>query len=157
MIEPRRFFPAVAIGGGIAGVVIAIPVVGDLLLCTFCVGVMAGAAGSMKLWLDTHRAEDLTPADAMALGACSGAVTAAVDWLLSLPIRLSFGEGLLALYGSFSFLPDLARNNLKTLHGPEMLTIVGSLPVQLGLYALMGAVGGFVALQFVFPSRKTEA
>ena len=44
MIELRRFFPAVAIGGGVAGVVIAIPVIGDLLHCCFCVGVMLGAA-----------------------------------------------------------------------------------------------------------------
>ena len=136
--------------------VIAIPVLGDLLLCIFCVGVMAGSAGSMKLWLDTHRAENLASVDALVLGACSGAVSAAADWGLSLPIRLSFGEGLSNLYDSFTFLPDLARNNMKAMHRSDLLEIVMSLPIQLALYAVMGAVGGFIALQFAFPSRKTQ-
>ena len=63
MIEPRRFFPAVAIGGAGAGAAIAIPVLGDVLRCCFCIGVMAGAGLSMKLWLDTHRAENLTASE----------------------------------------------------------------------------------------------
>jgi hypothetical protein len=156
LIEPRRFFPAVAIGGAAAGVAISIPVLGDLLRCCFCVGVMAGAAGSMKLWLDTHRAEDLTPTDGMALGACSGVVTACVNWVISLPVRLAFGEGLAAFYDSSSALPNLVRSNLHGLYTPSGGMIVMSLPVFGMIYALMGAVGGFVALQTVFKSRKID-
>jgi hypothetical protein len=156
LIEPRRFFPAVAIGGAATGVAISIPVLGDLLRCCFCIGVMAGAAGSMKLWLDTHRAEDLTPTDGMALGACSGVVTACVSWVISLPVRLAFGEGLAAFYDSSTMLPDIARSNLHALYTPKGVMIVMSLPLQAALYALMGAVGSFVALQTVFKSRKID-
>ena len=73
MIEPRRYFPAVAIAGAVAGVAISIPVLGDILRSLLCVGVMAGAALAMKLWLDTHPAENLTFLDAAVLGgACTG-------------------------------------------------------------------------------------
>jgi hypothetical protein len=34
--------------------------------------------------------------------------------------------------------------------------IVMSLPLQAALYAVMGGVGGFVALQTAFKSRKIE-
>jgi hypothetical protein len=155
--EPQRFFPAVAIGGGIAGVVIAIPVIGDVLRCCFGIGVMAGAAASLKLWLDTHRAENLTVTDAVTLGALSGTVTASANWALSLPIRLVFGEGLSNFYGTSSTLPDLARSNLQALYTPSPMMIVMSLPMQVALYAVMGAVGAFVALQFAFSSRKMDA
>ena len=157
MIEPRRFFPAAAIGGGVMGVVIAIPVIGDLLRCCFCIGVMAGAVGSMKLWLDSHRAENLTPTDAMTLGACSGAVTAAANWVVSLPVRLAFGEGLSSYYGSSTMLPDLARSNLQALYTPSPVMIVMSLPLQGVIYAVMGAVGGFLGLQYAFATRKIDA
>jgi hypothetical protein len=156
LIEPRRFFPAVAMGGGVAGVAIAIPVLGDLLRCCLCIGVMAGAAASMKLWLDNHRAENLTPVEGATLGALSGAVTAAVSWVLSLPVRVVFGEGLTTFYHSSSALPDLLRSNLEALYAPGAMMIVMSLPLQLGLYAVMGAVGGFVALQLAFASRKVD-
>ena len=157
MIEQRRYFPAVAIGGSVAGVAIAIPVIGDLLRCCFCIGVMVGAAASMKLWLDSHQAENLTPVEAATLGACSGAVTATVSWVLSLPVRVAFGEGLSTFYHSSTALPDLLRTNLEALYAPGAMMIVMSLPLQLGLYALMGAVGGFVALQLTFASRKADA
>ncbi len=156
MVELRRFFPAAAIGGAVAGVAIAIPVLGDFLRCCFCVGVMAGAAASMKLWLDTHRAENLTPVDGIALGACSGVVAAAVNWVLSLPVRLLFGESLSGFYDSSTILPDVARSNLHALYTPSGVMIVMSLPLQAVLYAVMGGVGGFVALQTAFKSRKIE-
>jgi len=156
LIEPRRYFPAVAIGGGITGVVIAVPVIGDMLRCCFCIGVMAGAAASMKLWLDSHRAENLTPIDGITLGACSGAVTAAVNWVISLPLRLAFGEVLSGFYESTTMLPDVARHNLQALYTPSPVMVVMSLPLQLVLYAVMGGVGGFAALQLAFPSRKLE-
>jgi hypothetical protein len=154
LIEPRRFFPAAAIGGGVAGVAIAIPVIGDLLRCCFCIGVMAGAAASMKLWLDSHRAENLTAMEGATLGACSGAVTACVSWALSLPVRVGFGEGLSTFYHSSTALPELLRTNLEALYTPSAGMIVMSLPLQLGLYGVMGAVGGFLALQLAFGSRK---
>lgn len=156
MIEPRRYFPAVGIGGGIAGVLLAIPVLGDFLRCVLCVGVMAGAAGSMKFWLDSHRAEDLTPVDAATLGACSGAASGAAAWLVSLPIRLVFGDGLNTFYEGSTLLPDVAKQNLRALYAPETSMIVMSLPLQVMVYSLMGAVGGFLAIQFLFKTRRSE-
>jgi len=157
VIEPRRFFPAVAIGGAAAGVAVSIPVIGDLLRCCFCIGVMAGAAVSMKLWLDSHQAENLTASDAATLGALSGSVSAATNWVLSLPIRLAFGDGLSSFYDSSTYLPSIAQSNLHALYTPNAVHMVMSLPLLLALYAMMGAVGAFVALQAFFSSRKAEA
>ena len=153
MIEPRRFFPAVAVGGGIAGVVLAVPVLGDILRCVFCVGVMAGAAASMKFWLDSHRAEDLTPVDAAMLGASSGAMSGVAAWVVSLPIRVVFGEGLAGFYDSSEILPAVVKQNLHALYIPEFGMIVMSLPLQVMVYGLMGAIGGFIALKYLFPKR----
>jgi hypothetical protein len=153
-MDPQRYFPAVAIGGGAAGVAMAIPVLGDLLRCCLCVGVMLGAGISMRLWLESHQAENLTATEAATLGACSGAVTAAVSWTLSVPVRLGFGDGLTAFYHSSTALPDLVRTNLEALYAPGLGMIVMSLPIHFALYALMGAVGGFLALQMAFASRK---
>jgi hypothetical protein len=155
LIDPRRFFPAIGIGGGIAGIALAIPVLGDVLRCVVCVGVMAGAAGSMKFWLDSHRAEDLTATDAATLGACSGAISGLAAWVVSLPIRLVFGEGLNTFYEG-SFLPDVAKQNLRALYAPDTSMIVTSLPLQVMIYGLMGAIGGFLALQLLFKTRRTE-
>jgi hypothetical protein len=156
VIEARRYFPAAAIGGAVMGVLIAVPVVGDLLRCCFCVGVMAGAAASMKLWLDSHPAEYLTALDGLTLGACSGVVTAGASWVLSVPIRLLFGDGLSGFYASSTSLPDMVRSNLQALYTPSPITVVMSLPVQVGLYAAMGALGGFLSLQFLFSGRKSS-
>jgi hypothetical protein len=152
-MDPKRYFPAVAIGGAAAGAAIAIPILGDILRCCLCVGVMAGAGASMKLWLDAHPASSLTPTEGMLLGACSGAVTAAVSWLLSLPIRLAFGLGLSSFYDEASFLPEMARSNLHALYTPSAGMIVMSLPLQGALYGLMGGVGGFLALHTAFKAR----
>jgi hypothetical protein len=156
LIDPRRYFPAVGIGGGAAGVILAIPILGDVLRCVFCVGVMAGAAGSMKFWLDSHQAEDLTPADAATLGACSGAASGVLAWFVSLPIRLVFGEGLNTFYEGLSFVPDVAKQNLRALYAPDTALVVASLPMQVVVYGLVGAVGGFVALQFLFKTRRSD-
>ena len=157
MIDPRRFLPAVAIGGGAAGAVIAIPLLGDALRCCFCIGVMAGAGASMKLWLDTHRAENLTHAEAMTLGASSGLVSAAVTWVLSVPVRMGFGEGLAGFYASSTVLPDVARANLQALYTPSVGMMIMALPLQAALFGVMGAVGGFVALETAFKARKDAA
>jgi hypothetical protein len=153
MIDPRRFFPAVAIGGGAAGVVLAVPVLGDLLRCLFCVGVMAGAAASMKLWLDSHQAEDLTPVDAATLGACSGAASGGAAWVVSLPIRMVFGDSLSSFYET-SFLPGIVKQNLRALYTPDAGMVVMSLPLQVMIYGITGAIGGFLALQFLFAARR---
>ena len=155
-MEPKRFFPAVAVGGGLAGVIVAIPVLGDLLRGLFCIGVMAGAAASMKLWLDTHRAENLALAETATLGALSGVVTAGVSWILSLPLRLAFGDGLSQFYESFTVLPDLVRHNLQALYTPSAPMIVMSLPLQVAIYGVMGAVGAVLAREYAFSSRKAD-
>ncbi len=157
MIEPQRYFPAVAIGGGLAGVVLGIPFLGDLLRGCLCVGVMAGAAASMKLWLDAHQAEDLTSTDAMALGATSGGVSAVVSWALSVPVRIGVGEGLAHYYAGATSLPEMVRTNLQALYDPSPGMVIMSLPVSLGLYAVMGAVGGFIAIQTAFKARRDAA
>jgi hypothetical protein len=156
-MHPRRFFPAVAIGGGLTGFVLALPILGDILRCAMCIGVMAGSLLSMKLWLDAHRAENLTPTDASLLGACSGAVSGAAAWLVSMPIRLAFGRALADFFMEREFLPAFAKVNLRSLYTDELASIVMSLPLEVVLYGVMGALGGFLGIQYVFSSRREAA
>jgi hypothetical protein len=153
-VDPRRFFPAVVIGGGVTGFFVALPILGDVLRCALCVGVMLGALLSMKLWLDAHRAERLTPNDAAMLGACSGAVSGVVAWVVSVPIRLAFGPSLGDFFMDREFLPTFVKYNIRSLYTDDAAALVMSLPLEVVLYAVMGALGGFLALQYVFPSRR---
>jgi hypothetical protein len=153
-VELRRFFPAVAIGGGITGFFVALPILGDVLRCALCVGVMLGSLLSMKLWLDAHRAEMLTPAEAAGLGACSGAVSGAVAWVVSVPIRLVFGPSLGDFFMDREFLPTFIKYNIRSLYTDDAFALVMSLPLEVVLYAVMGALGGFLSIQYVFASRR---
>jgi len=153
-MHPRRFFPAVAIGGAITGFALALPIVGDILRCALCIGVMAGSLLSMKLWLDAHRAENLTPIDAAMLGACSGGVCGAASWIVSVPIRLAFGPALSDFFMERAFLPDFLKVNLRGLYTDDFASIFMSLPLQVVLYGVMGALGGFLGLQYVFVARR---
>jgi len=153
-MHPRRFFPAAAIGGAVTGFLLALPVLGDILRCAMCIGVMGGSVLSMKLWLDGHRAENLTPTDAAVLGACSGGVCGAASWLVSVPIRFAFGRALGDFFMEREFLPDFAKYNIRNLYTDDFASIFMSLPLQVVTYAVMGAIGGFLGLQYVFASRR---
>jgi hypothetical protein len=153
-VEPRRFFPAVAIGGGVTGFFVAVPILGDVLRCALCVGVMLGSVLSMKLWLDAHRAETLTPSQAATLGACSGGVSGAVAWIVSVPIRLVFGPSLGDFFMDREFLPTFIKYNIRSLYTDDVASLAVSLPLEVVVYAVMGALGGFLAIQYVFPSRR---
>jgi hypothetical protein len=154
MVHPRRFFPAAAIGGAVTGFVLALPILGDILRCALCAGVMGGTFLSMKLWLDSHRAEKLTVNDAAVLGACSGAVAGIVSWVVSVPIRLVFGAELVDFFMAREFLPTFLKYNIRSLYADDFPSIVMSLPLEAVLYGVMGAVGGFFALQYAFPTRR---
>lgn len=153
-MEPRRFFPAVAIGGGAAGFLVALPVLGDVLRCALCVGIMLGSLFSMKLWFDAHRAEMLTSPDAAMLGACSGAISGAVAWTLSVPIRLAFGPSLGDFFMDRQFLPTFIKYNIRSLYTDDLVAVAVSLPLEVVVYGAMGALGGFLAIQYVFPGRR---
>ena len=153
-MEPRRFFPAVVIGGGVTGFFVALPILGDVLRCALCVGVMLGSLLSMKLWFDAHRAEILSSRDAAVLGACSGAVSGAVAWVLSVPIRLVFGPSLGDFFMERQFLPTFIKYNIRSLYTDDWIAVLMSLPLEVVLYAVMGALGGFLAIQYVFPSHR---
>ena len=153
-MHPRRFFPAVAIGGGITGFVLALPILGDILRCAACLGVMAGSLLSMKLWLDSHRAEKLTVTDAAMLGACSGAVAGGAAWLVSVPIRIVFGASLVDFFMEREFLPTFVKYNIRSLYTDDFAAILMSLPLEVVLYGIMGALGGFLAIQYVFPTKR---
>jgi hypothetical protein len=153
-VDPRRFFPAVAIGGGVTGFFVAVPILGDVLRCALCVGVMLGSLLSMKLWLDSHRAEMLSPTDAGLLGACSGAVSGAVAWILSVPVRLEFGPSLGDFFMDREFLPTFVKYNIRSLYTDDPAALLMSLPLEVVLYGVVGALGGFLAIQYVFRSRR---
>jgi hypothetical protein len=153
-VEPRRFFPAVAIGGGVTGFFVAVPILGDVLRCALGVGVMLGSILSMKLWLDAHRAETLTPSQAATLGACSGGICGAVAWIVSVPIRLVFGPSLGDFFMEREFLPTFVKYNIRSLYTDDGTSLAMSLPLEVVVYGVMGALGGFLAIQYVFPSRR---
>ncbi len=156
-MHPRRFVPAVLIGGGIAGVLIAIPVLGDFLRCVLCIGVIAGSVASMKLWLDSHLAENLSTLEAAYLGSLSGVTSACACWIISVPVRLAFGRSLGDFFMERGMLPDSVRYVIRSLYTPEFGDLVLSLLFQAIVYAGMGALGGFLAIQYAFPARRAES
>ncbi len=153
-MHPRRFFPAVAIGGGVTGFLLALPILGDILRCALCIGVMAGSLLSMKLWLDAHPAENLTPTDAAMLGGCSGALSGVAAWVVSVPIRIAFGASLGDFFMEREFLPTFLKYNIRSLYTDDFASVVMSLPLLVVLYGVAGALGGFLALQYAFPGRR---
>jgi hypothetical protein len=152
-VHPRRFFPAVFI----AGVLIAVPILGDFLRCALCIGVLAGSVASMKLWLDSHLAENLSTTEAAYLGALSGVASAAVCWLVALPIRIAFGQSLGDYFLDRGMLPDSVKYVIRSLYTASFGDIVLSLLFQGIVYGAMGALGGFLAIQYAFPARRGEA
>jgi hypothetical protein len=156
-VHPRRFVPAVLIGGGAAGVLLAVPFVGDVLRCALCLGVLAGAALSMKLWLDTHLAENLTSMEAATLGALSGAVSAAVAWVVSVPVRIAAGQWLGDFYMDREMLPTSLKYLMRALYTSDFGDLLVTLFFQGLVYAAMGALGGFLTLQYLFVNRRAEA
>jgi hypothetical protein len=153
-VHPKRFFPSAAIGGAVTGLFLALPILGDIFRCAACIGVMAGSVLSMKLWLDSHRAERLTATSAATLGACSGGVTGLVAWFISVPIRLVFGPSLVDFFMEREFLPTFIKYNLRSLYADDFVSIAMSLPLEVVLYAMMGALGGFLGIQYAFPERR---
>jgi hypothetical protein len=156
-VHPRRFVPAVLLGGGAAGFVLAIPFLGDVLRCGLCLGVLGGAALSMKLWLDTHLAEKLSPVEAAYLGALSGAVSAGVSWVLSVPVRMAAGEWLADFYMAREMLPTSLKYLMRAFYTSDFGDVLVTLVFQLIVYGAMGALGGFLALQYLFAARRAEA
>jgi hypothetical protein len=156
-VHPRRFFPSVLIGGGIAGVLIAIPILGDFLRCALCIGVLAGSVLSMKLWLDSHLAENLSTVEAATLGGLSGLATAAVCWVIALPIRLAYGQALGDYFLDRGMLPDSVKYMIRSLYTADLGDLVLSLLFQAIVYGAMGALGSFLAIQYAFPARRGEA
>jgi hypothetical protein len=156
-VHPRRFFPAVIIGGGAAGFLMALPILGDVLRCALCIGVLAGSGLSMKLWLDTHLAENLSPTEAAYLGAVSGGVSAAVSWVVAVPIRLAFGDDIGDFYLARELVPDTVKYLLRAMYTSDFGSLVMSLLFQVVVYGAMGALGGFLAIQYLFPARRTAA
>jgi hypothetical protein len=138
----------------VTGFLLALPILGDIFRCAAGIGVAAGSLLSMKLWLDAHRAEKLTPADAATLGACSGAVSGAVAWFVSVPVRLVFGPSIVDFFMDRAFLPTFIKYNLRSLYTDDFASIAMSLPLQVFLYATIGALGGFLAIQYAFPARR---
>lgn len=143
-------------GGGAAGFLIALPILGDILRCALCLGVLAGAGLSMKLWLDTHLAENLSTAEAAYLGWLSGVATAAVSWVVSFPIRLAFGDALGEFYMNREILPTSIKYLLRSTYTASFGEILMSLLLYTVVYGAMGALGGFLSLQFLFGSRRAE-
>ena len=118
---------------------------------------MAGAALALKVWLDTHRAENLAPLRAAYCGALAGAVSAVVAWVVSLPIRVAFGQALGDFYMDRTFLPDTVKYLMRALYQGDVGDLVVTLFFQVLAYGAMGALGAFLSLQYLFAARRAEA
>jgi hypothetical protein len=52
------------------------------------------------------------------------------------------------------FLPTFIKYNIRGLYTDDWIAVLMSLPLEVVLYAVMGALGGFLAIQYVFPSHR---
>jgi hypothetical protein len=91
------------------------------------------------------------------LGACSGAVAGATAWIISVPVRLVFGASLRDFFMQREFLPTFIKYNIRGLYTDNFGEILMSLPLEVVLYGMVGAIGGFLAIQYVFPAKREAA
>ncbi|EYF07130.1 hypothetical protein [Chondromyces apiculatus] len=148
----NRFLKPALIGGGVGGVVSAIPLIGGLLVCCFCLPTLGGAALAVSMHLKENPHERLNTTDAAMCGGLVGVVSGVLSAILQYIVGLIFGGAALAMLGGMTrSMPSFAAN----LAGGGLGLFV-SIPLSAILYGGMGALGGFLSMQLFFKDRLAQ-
>jgi uncharacterized membrane protein len=148
-----RFFKTAAIGGAIAGVLSAIPLI-SALNCCFCLLVQGGAIIGVQMYLKEWSQDRLSGGEAATSGAISGVVSGVIAGILGIIVNLIFGTANFAMVAR-QLPPDVARNLGPMLAGGIVGGIV-MLFVGTIIHAGFGALGGFLGLTLFFKDRAKQ-
>ena len=149
----NRFMKPALIGGGIAGFVSSIPLLGSLLVCCFCLPTLGGAALAISMHLKENPHERLGTNDAALCGGLVGVVSGVLAAILQYIFGLIFGGAAFAMLGNMTggVPPEFAR----AMAGGG-LGLILQIPLGAILYGGMGALGGFLSMQLFFKDRLAQ-
>jgi len=139
-------------GGVVGGIVSVIPVIGQLLVCCFCLPTLGGSALAVWMYLKDRPNERLTTSDAALCGSLAGVVAGVLGAILGYFVNLAFGAlSATVLQDLYGTMPDFAS---QVAVGGFGLLI--SIPLSAIVDGAMGALGGFLAMQLFFKDRLAQ-
>jgi len=141
--HPPLFIPAL-IGGTVAGVICAVP----LLNCLCCLWIIGGAMLAAALWAKDSPAS-LTAGDGAMIGAFTGVFAAAAHSIISIPLaaaNLSFFRSVFTKFSTYTNeMPEGWQDWFAQGVGPFRLSAFFlSLIVTAAIFACLGVLGGVI-------------
>ena len=127
----------------------AIPLL-NMLNCCFCLLNLVGVGIGIGMHLKSNPTDKLNAGEAAAAGAISGAVAGLIASIASVIVNLILGSILWRMYSSF---PRELRDAMRASAGGGVLGI----PVSIMMFAAMGALGGFLAMQLFWKDRLASS
>jgi len=143
--RPPLFVPAL-IGGTVAGVLCAVP----LLNCLCCLWIISGAILAAALWAKDSPVA-LTAGDGTLIGAFTGVFAAGAHAMISIPlatVNLAFFRNVFTKFSSYTNeMPDGWKEWLAQGAGPFRLSafFIG-LIVTAAIFACLGVLGGVIGV-----------
>lgn len=143
--RPGIFVPAL-IGGGVAGVLTGIPLVG----CLCCIWIIGGAMLSAYL-LSKDSPVAMSSGDGAIVGIFSGIVAAVVDFIISIPFEAmssEFFQGIMEKVAEYS---DEMPSGWETLFekgafGTSAAWSIFGLMISAVIFSILGALGGIIGI-----------
>jgi hypothetical protein len=123
----------------------SIPLV-KVLNCCFCLLNLVGVGIGIGMHLKQNPTDKLNAGEAAAAGAISGALAGLISSIASLIMNLIVGSMMYRMYSSF---PREMRDAMGMMMGGGILGI----PLGIMMYAAIGALGGFLAMQLFWKDR----
>lgn len=143
----KRFQKHALIGGAIAGVASAIPLLNALNLC-FCALVALGSILGVNMYLKDHPGEMLSDSDGATLGGMAGVVAGGISGILNTILGLALASVLAGVYAS---VPGAAG-----MIGGSIVGAIVRIPIAMVIMGGMGALYGFLSMQLFFKDRRKQ-
>jgi hypothetical protein len=144
-----RFSKYMVIGAVISGVASGIPLLGALNCC-FCLLNMAGIVLALSMYLKSAPDDLISGGEAAGFGAAAGAGAGLISGIMSLVFNMLLGSVLASVMAN---LPEASRSMFTQSAALGVIMI----PINIGLFAAFGALGGFLGMQLFFKTRIKKA